>query len=306
MSLKLTIKENSKNYVCTVVQIDRVFDIEGADNIKRVVVFGNNVVVSKDVKEGDTMLYFVSGTKLSAEYCHKNNLYDKAEENYDKEKKGFISFKQRRVKAIKLKGVISDGMLMPLSSLAPFLESGSINSLKIGDEFTDINGNSLCEKYIVKTKERGTAKTKKNGKQPERISRLVENQFFLHGDTDNLRRNIHKINPDDIISIDYKKHGCVSHDTIINTLEYGDLNIKKIVDERLECHIKAYDTNSNEIVYVPIDDYYFKENHGEWYEIELENGQTIKITSNNPVWMPDLKCYREVKDLKVGDNLLFS
>lgn len=29
----------------------------------------------------------------------------------------------------------------------------------------------------------------------------------MHGDTDNLRKNIHKINPNDIIGIHYKKHG---------------------------------------------------------------------------------------------------
>ena len=148
--MKLEIKENSKNYACSVVEIKYLFPIEGADAIVRTVVNGNNVVVPKSTEVGSKMLYFVSGTKLSADYCHKNNLYDKAEENYDKEKRGFISFKQKRVKAIKLRGIISDGMLMPLSSLLPFLEQDSINTLKIGDEFTDINGNSLCEKYIVR------------------------------------------------------------------------------------------------------------------------------------------------------------
>ena len=36
--MKLTIKENSKNYVCSVVEIKQVFDIENADNIKKVIV----------------------------------------------------------------------------------------------------------------------------------------------------------------------------------------------------------------------------------------------------------------------------
>jgi len=201
--MKLEVKENSKNYACSVVRIGQVFDIEGADNIKRVVVNGNNVVVSKDVKEGETMLYFVSGTQLNEEYCSKNNLYDKAEENYDKDKRGFISFRQRRVKALKLRGVISDGMLMPLTSLLPFLEPTSINSLKIGDEFTDINGNSLCEKYIVKIPQSQNSKVQKSVK----INRLVDNQFYLHGDTDNFRKNAHKINENDVIGIHYKKHG---------------------------------------------------------------------------------------------------
>lgn len=204
--MKLSIQENSKNYACSVVEIKELFPIEGADAIVRTVVNGNNVVVPKSTEVGSKMLYFVSGTKLSADYCHKNNLYDKTEENYDKEKRGFISFKQKRVRAIKLRGIISDGMLMPLSSLLPFLEKGSIDSLKVGDEFTHINGNLLCEKYVVPVRNSGGANTKK-GRQPVKISRLVENQFYLHNDTDNLRKNIHKINPNSIIGIHYKKHG---------------------------------------------------------------------------------------------------
>jgi hypothetical protein len=204
--MTLSVNENSKNYACSVVEVKKILPIEGADMIVKTIVNGNTVVCSKNVKEGDIMLYFVSGTKLNADYCKKNNLYDKSEENLDTAQKGFISFKQKRVKAIKLRGEISDGMLMPLSSLNSFLESSSIDSLNIGDEFTEINGNTLCEKYIVPVQQRGSNATKSH-KQPKGIDRLIEGQFYLHGDTDNLRKNMDKINPDDIIGIHYKKHG---------------------------------------------------------------------------------------------------
>jgi tRNA-binding EMAP/Myf-like protein len=202
--MKLGILENSKNYTCTVVRIQNIFDIDGADNIKRTVVNGNSVVVPKTVNVGDIMLYFVSGTRLLAEYCHKNNLYDKSEENYDTTKKGFISFKQRRVKAIKLRGVISDGMLMGLDSLLPFLQKNTIDAFKVGDEFNSINGNILCEKYIVKE---NTPKNQNRQTQTPKISRLVDKQFHFHNDTENLRKNLHKLNSNDIVSIHYKKHG---------------------------------------------------------------------------------------------------
>lgn len=205
MGINLKILEGSENYTCTVVQIDNLHEMENCDNIQRTVIFGNNVVVSKKVQMNDIMLYFVSGTKLNSEYCHKNNLYDKSDMNYNKEEKGFISYKQSRVKAIKLRGIISDGMLMPLSSLVPFLEESSIQSLKIGDSFNTINNNILCEKYIVPIKS-----TQNNVKQPKAINKfnkLIDNQFYLHNSTENLRRNYHKLNLNDIIGIHYKKHG---------------------------------------------------------------------------------------------------
>jgi len=37
--------------------------------------------------------------------------------------------------------------------------------------------------------------------------RIVENQFRLHFDTDNLRRNIHRVFPNDLISLSWKMHG---------------------------------------------------------------------------------------------------
>jgi hypothetical protein len=226
----LSVNENSKNYACSVVEIKKILPIEGADMIVKTIVNGNTVVCSKNVKEGDKMLYFVSGTKLNADYCKKNDLYDKSEENLDIAQKGFISFKQKRVKAIKLRGEISDGMLMPLCSLNPFLQSSSIASLNIGDEFTEINGNTLCEKYIVPVQQRGSNATKSH-KQPKGIDRLIEGQFYLHGDTDNLRKNMDKINPDDIIGIHYKKHGTsmVVGNVLVKTpLSWYEKLLKKI------------------------------------------------------------------------------
>lgn len=202
--MKLSVKENSKNYVCTVIEIDKLFPIENADKIQRCVINGNDVIVSKDVKIGDKMLYFNSGTKLNVDFCKWNNLLTDKEQNNDKTKVGYISHKQFRVKAVKLRGVISDGILLPLESLDVF-NLDFKKQLNVGEEFTDINNYSVCEKYFVPI--RNSNPGGKAPKQPKRISRLVENQFYLHGDTDNLRKNIHKINPDDIIGIHYKKHG---------------------------------------------------------------------------------------------------
>jgi RNA ligase (TIGR02306 family) len=203
--MKLTIKENSKNYVCTVVKIDKLFPIENADKIQRCVINRNDVIVSKDVKIGDKMLYFNSGTKLNADYCKWNNLLTDKEQNNDKTKVGYISHKQFRVKAVKLRGIISDGILLPLDSLDVF-HLDLKKQLGVGQEFTDIDSYSICEKYIVQTRNSGSENSIKKPKSAK-FNRLIENQFYFHNDTSNLRKNIHKINPDDIIGIHYKKHG---------------------------------------------------------------------------------------------------
>ena len=131
----LKIDENSQNYPCSVVTIGRVFDIVNADALKRVVVFANDVVVSKDTKEGDVMLYFQAGTQLSEDVMRIYNLNEDNALNEDTSVKGYVSSKRRLIKAIKLRGTISDGILLPISKLSEFLGV----TLEDGDEFTHVN-----------------------------------------------------------------------------------------------------------------------------------------------------------------------
>lgn len=194
--------KGSENYLCTVVEIKELFPIEGADRIQRTVIYSNSVIVSKDVKVGDKMLYFNSGTKLNEDFCKWNNLLTNKELNKDK-KPGYISYKQLRVKAIRLKGIISDGILLPMESL--WFAEIKYKYLMVGDEFNFIDDIKICEKYFVPV--RNSNPGGKAPKQAVKINRLIDNQFYLHNDTSNLRRNIHQLNLEDIIGIHYKKHG---------------------------------------------------------------------------------------------------
>lgn len=48
-----------------------------------------------------------------------------------------------------------------------------------------------------------------------------------------------------------------------------------------------------------------KNNNNDWYEIELENSKKIKLTGNHRVWIENLKCYRQVKDLTGDEEIKF-
>jgi RNA ligase (TIGR02306 family) len=220
--MKLTVKESSKNYACSVVEIKELFPIEGADAICRAVINGNNVVVPKTTEVGSKMLYFCSGTKLSADYCKNNNLYDKEENNLDTSKRGFISSRQSRVKAIKLRGVISDGMLIPLDSLYTFAKGAAL--LQVGDEFTDIDGVSICEKYIVPIKEynQGGQKTQKANKLKDL---LLDSQFRFHHETEHFVKHQNKFTQETEIIITRKLHG--SSLILANVLLNKKLSLKE-------------------------------------------------------------------------------
>ena len=222
--MKISVNENSKNYACSVVEIKNLFPIEGADNLLRTVINGNSVVVPKTTEIGSVMLYFVSGTKLSMDYCHYNNLYDKEENNLDNSKRGFISSKQSRIKCIRLRGVISDGMLMLLDSLY-FLDT-DFPKLKVGDEFTDIDGVNVCEKYVVAVREstQGGAKTQKTNKLKDL---LLESQFRFHHETEHFVKHQDKFNQETEIIITRKFHG--SSLILSNVLINKQLSLKEKV-----------------------------------------------------------------------------
>lgn len=321
-----TLSEKAKlEYSCTVVQIGEVKPIEGSDFLGSTLVNGNPIVVRKDqIKEGDIMIYAPIETVLNKQFLSANNLFEIGERelnsNYkevqsliDEGKKddakklvGFFN-KHGRVKMIRLRGCPSMGFLIEKESLVkwkPKLQDVDFSQY-VDKDFDTIDGELFVKVYVpyvppVRTRD----KSAKRDKRLKRFSRLIEGEFKLHYDTSQLARNIHLIKPDDKVVITNKLHGCVERSTLVDTFEYGKKTIGEIVDNKIECHIKAYDTETNSIVYVPIDNYYYISNDGEWYEIELEDGRKITITGNNPVWIPTENLYRRVDELQGNEYVL--
>jgi len=194
-------KPKNENYAATIVVIKNVIELEGCDNIQGTIIFGNHVIIGKDVSVGNKGVFFPAETQLSHEYAYENNLYRHAELNKDKEKKGYIE-DNRRIRTMKLRGNKSCGLFMPLSSLATFLDKYQL--IEEGDTFDEINTIPICNKYIVKKKNSQGQNKKKKAKK---ISKLLDNQFRFHQDTSNLGKNAHKFKSDDLISITYKIHG---------------------------------------------------------------------------------------------------
>jgi hypothetical protein len=192
----------NNNYCAVVVEIKTLVPIENCDNVVHAIIMGNHVVVSKNVKVGDVGLYFPLETRLSNEYLSINNLYRKPELNADKNEKGYFE-ENGRIRCVKFRGNKSEGLFMPIDSIAEFLKKGDVPV--IGDEFDELNGVNICSKYVVKISKQSGNK-QKNGRSPK-VSKLVDGQFNFHQDTAMLYKNMHKIQPESLISITYKMHG---------------------------------------------------------------------------------------------------
>ena len=313
--LKLNVSKKANiNYLAKVVHITEFSKHPNPEVTKMKVAHIGGYSISVGINEPEGFyVYFPTMSQIHSELLEYLNLYAKPEMNKDATAKPGFFGKNGRVKAIKLKGYPSEGFLLPYEHFNNWVVDSVNQSLpepEDGLEFDEItNGNKsfwVCRKYIVRQQGGSHPYDRRSryDKNLKKFDKIIENQFRFHYETEMLRKNPTVIKPNDIIQISSKWHGCVDADTIVEDSNGNFYTIKEVVDKKLDINIKAFDHTTNTVTYVPIDNYYTIPNDGDWYEIELENGKTIKITGNNPVFIPELNCYRKVEELRGDESLL--
>jgi hypothetical protein len=203
--MNLEIIKGSENYTVQVIKLPTMVTVQGLDNLVKVSVQGNECLIGKDSDPEKRYLFFPSESQISHEFLSANNLYRHSELNKDKEKKGFFD-DNRRVKAVKFKGTISSGFVIPVDALDYLHLEGKIMvpELQVGNEFTSINGIEICRKYIRRGNQRGEAKPPREST----IDNIVDSKMAPeHMDTAQLMRNMHKLELDTKVAITYKLHG---------------------------------------------------------------------------------------------------
>lgn len=246
MDKRFVLTENcNPNYLCTICRIGEMFPIEGADRLVKTVINGYDIVISKEHKEGDIVVYFPVETSICEQYLSANNLYEigefernsnaeevkeiltKAESLKDtdiegksallaeaKTKCGFFN-KHGRVRILKLRGQYSQGFVASVDSLVKFDNSlADVDWESMVDcQFNQVCGVEFCKKYVPAIKERSEhtrgnqSLWKRRMRKLKRFDRLIDGQFEFHYSTKMLAEHIAELSPDDIVSITVKVHG---------------------------------------------------------------------------------------------------
>ena len=201
----LKIYDDSTNYTCQVIKLPPKKAVPNLDRLVEVTHQGNSVLVSKDSPEDELYLFFPAECQISHEFLHKNNLYRHENLNADPTQKGFFE-DNRRVKAIKFKGIISSGFIIPISALPDELHMspGIGTFFHVGDEFNEISGIEICRKYQRKR----NGQTGFQNPRAKILDNIIDSKLAPeHPDTGHLLRNLHKFTYDTPIAITYKLHG---------------------------------------------------------------------------------------------------
>lgn len=205
-----TSKKANTNYLAKIIRLSTFRKHNNADKLLCWTIDFQNIITNLDYKKDDLVVFFPLESAINKELISFINGFEDKTLNRDPEQRGFFN-KHGRVRAISLRGEKSQGYVIPVGLLETWLEIKTsrpvtlVNDLNI--EFDSYNDIIICEKYIPRQSRQQGSGLKSDRKVVKRISRLVDNQFRLHNDTENLRKNIEKINPDDIIGLHYKKHG---------------------------------------------------------------------------------------------------
>jgi hypothetical protein len=214
-------------YKATVVRLSNVRPHSNADRVKLATVFGNQIVIGLDSNEGDLGIYFPSDGQLSDIFCKNNSLYRKGEMNNNPEKTGMFD-ENRRVRAQRFRGEISDGFWIPLSTVV----LSGVNELKEGDEFDTYDGVEICSKYINPA----TVKIARENAGKKTKAAKTSVMFKEHFDTAHFGKSLGDFDYGQTIIITEKLHGTSGR--IGHVLVDKDLNWKERLAKKLGVSVK--------------------------------------------------------------------
>lgn len=183
-----------------VVKVNELRKHPNADRLNIATFFGNDTCVSLDIAMGEIGIYFPVDLQLSEEFCLENHLLRKKPDGTPDT--GYMDPKKRNVTAVRLRGEKSDGLYLPLKSVA--YTGINLDELNIGDTVTILNGHEICKKYIPIHKHH-SADNKVNKIRKKKVP--VAPLFVEHADTEQLAYNMNAFKNGDLIEITLKMHG---------------------------------------------------------------------------------------------------
>ena len=178
------------NYLAKIVKIEHFKPHTDPEvtRLKCCVVDGFNIICGIDSEPG-LYVYFPTACCLNPDFLRYANLYRHKELNNDPEYSGMFD-DNGRVKAIRLRGELSEGFILPAIMLENYIVSvTNVNyEAEEGIEFDSVEHEGktfwINKKYIPKnTRTPGMPGSgSSRSKQPKGLDKLIENQFRFHYD----------------------------------------------------------------------------------------------------------------------------
>lgn len=221
----------SQEYCCTVVRLGEILEIPGANTVAKTLVNGRTIVIGKDHKPGDVMIYCSNESQLNFDFLSVNNLFSHVDKNCNAEEvnkwleehadapdeevkeylrthRGYFEDKGR-VKMTKLAGEVSMGVLFELEQFKKWCPMLDVNLEElVGLDFDTVNDVLFIKAYMPETADDSEHHTGEGDPGPVlKYNRMLPGHFAKHYDTQLFEKVVHRFNPDDVVTISNKLHG---------------------------------------------------------------------------------------------------
>jgi RNA ligase (TIGR02306 family) len=198
-----------------------------------------------------------------------------------KEPREFEGVKGERLRTIRLKGQISQGLLLPVSILN--IVADECRSFVPPDYWENAAGIRVAhEEDADVTELLGILKYERP--LPAQLAGQAKGNF-----------------PSFIPKTDEER--CISAETQIQT-EIGNITIKEIVDGKLNIKVASYNHETNQLEYKNIINWSLMSRKNNWLKLTTKSGQTIICTKNHKIWCEDILAYRNSSELTIGQKII--
>lgn len=264
-------------YSAYVTKLKNIRPHPNADRLNLAECFGNTVVIGKDYDAETLYIYFPTDGQLSEEYATINNLVRK-KDDAGNNIGGYLDPDKRNIRAIKLRGEKSDGLVMPLESVA---YTGVDMSLLQSEGIVVhmLNGHEICCKYVPR---RNPGRSSGNGNRTRKKKVNIAPLFAEHADTEQLAYNLNAFKPGDQIEISLKMHGTSQRTGYLPVLKGYKRNLLDFILRREGKPIYEYDyvSGTRRTVLENYEGGYygdneFREQHSKVFEGKLHKGETV-------------------------------
>lgn len=199
-------------YSALVFQANNIKKHPNADKLYIVQVNGYQIITGSNIQPGQMMVFFEAGGQISEEYLAKNNefrpkyLKNANQQGVNVEEAvslpgGFFE-ESRRVRPIKLRGMRSDGYIVPVSTFEYL--GVDTSAFKPGMLFNSLAGKTICEKYVSPATRQAQERLKAQG---VKVRDYGLDMFHKHFDTAKLRRHLGELPEVSNVVITEKLHG---------------------------------------------------------------------------------------------------
>jgi len=188
-------------YKAYITKLTNVTKDPKSDNLYTAQVMGEGVIVGGDAKEGQKVIYFPADGKIMRSFGNRFGLFRK---NEDGTPQGGYLGDNGHIKALKLRGLRSEGITIPVEKI---IEAYGANCLVGLTELDSLNGEKICEKYIPHRQHSeggGSSKKKVRGKK---AAGVIYPEFEEHVDTAQLAYSENAFFVGDLVNISLKMHG---------------------------------------------------------------------------------------------------